>query len=95
MSFFQLILQFLKYLCEEGKVRENLFPGIMTSKMKKFKEEFVLKSPKLMGTKVCGAGGGGCFLVIGEDFSSLQDALDKYEMRLLPFNILPPREGIS
>lgn len=54
--------EFLSLIGEEGRTRAKLFPGIVSSKMKSFMEEAEEKITQV-GFKVCGAGGGGCFLV--------------------------------
>jgi len=56
-------------ISEEGRIRESLFPGIMTPEMKKVCSDFQSQFPD-SGYKVCGAGGGGCFLLVHPKNSS-------------------------
>ena len=51
------------------------------------------ESKSFKGTKVCGAGGGGCFLVIGDDKQEIKTIIDSFGMEVLDFSIEPPREG--
>jgi len=74
---------------EEGEVREKLFPNILTKKMKDFKKE-VTEISQNIGLKVCGAGGGGCFLLTNSNKIELSPILKKYEMKKLNFRVNPP-----
>lgn len=54
----------LNYLISlEGEERKKLFPGIVTDEIAEFFHELKAKIPHL-GMKVCGAGGGGCFILL-------------------------------
>ena len=75
----------------EGEIRENLFPTILTTKMKDFKSKLQTLCPK-SGIKVCGAGGGGCFLVTDVSKINLNPILNEFEMRKLDFSICHPLE---
>ena len=76
---------------EEGAVRENLFPTILTEKMKSFQQELFSELPN-SGMKICGAGGGGCF-VVTNIHSDITDLLTKFSMRELPIEVNMPIEG--
>jgi len=84
----------LSLISEEGEVREKLFTGIMTSEMRTLYLE-LKKINDRIGIKVCGAGGGGCFLII-HPFLSLKDKelihvlIQKHSMQTLPFCIEAP-----
>ena len=82
--------EFLCLLSEEGKTREGLFSGIMSQKMKSFKEELSRELDDFKGTKVCGAGGGGCFLVISKNKSVVYKKAEKFGMSFLPFEVQGP-----
>lgn len=79
-----------KAIIKEGEIREHLFEKILSPKMLEVKKEL---SETECGIKVCGAGGGGCFLVVGEKIkirSKLDDLCRRYEMQQLDFVIEPP-----
>ena len=57
--------------------------------MKEFKSELRKLFPEC-GMKVCGAGGGGCFVITNAKDIDLKILLDNYGMRELPLEINPP-----
>ena len=75
----------------EGEERRKLFPGILTNAMNEMRLELA-KDSHHFGMKVCGAGGGGCFLITHkkEDKNSVQDIIKKYKMNELDFIIERP-----
>lgn len=75
----------------EGVARKKLFPGIMTTGMQQI-EMALEKKSEHFGIKVCGAGGGGCFLITHkkEDHLFIDDLLKKYQMKKLIFNVEKP-----
>lgn len=82
---------FAEYIKEEGAQRTKLFPGIMTEEMTSFfKDASSINSN--VGMKVCGAGGGGCFIVIHppEVKKQLQSLISKFKMTELSFEVEPP-----
>ena len=75
----------------EGEERRKLFPGIMTPKMNQLYS--ILKDHgSYFGMKICGAGGGGCFLITHHpsDREYIDQLLVKFEMKRLPFNVEKP-----
>jgi D-glycero-alpha-D-manno-heptose-7-phosphate kinase len=76
---------------KEGEERRKLFPGILTNSMNEMRLELA-KDSHHFGMKVCGAGGGGCFLITHnkEDKKSVQDIIKKYQMTELEFVIERP-----
>ena len=78
-------------IAQEGVCREELFPGITTEKIKEFVDEVKLSSD-VYGTKMCGAGGGGCFLLVhnGESREVIASKAQKFGMTVLPFEIERP-----
>ncbi len=78
-----------KLIAEEGNARKNLFPGIMTASMNSLQES--LKN-HIYGIKVCGAGGGGCFLIAHEkgEKETVAKAVRVANMTQLPFIIESP-----
>ena len=75
----------------EGEERKKLFPGIMTTKMNQLYT--VLKEHgSHFGMKICGAGGGGCFLITHKpsDREFVDQLITKFEMKRLPFNVEKP-----
>jgi len=82
-------LELVSLLAKEGEVRRNLFPLILTDKM--------LELEKLLSgiatLKICGAGGGGCFLLVFKDPKNKGAALkhiESLEMKQLEFKIEEP-----
>lgn len=84
--------KFLECIIEEGALREKLFSGIVPNEVKKFLNEVEVNVSNV-GVKMCGAGGGGCFLLIhpGLDSNDLvnkdffKSLLQNTNMRILPF----------
>ena len=83
--------QLLELIKKEGEQRVNLFPGILSSKMKLLYNNLE-ESYSEVGLKVCGAGGGGCFLLIHKDVDPdvIESEVNKLGMRVLPLSVLPP-----
>jgi D-glycero-alpha-D-manno-heptose-7-phosphate kinase len=78
-------------IAREGEVRKSLFPNIVTKEMEKLKKNLEIKLSSV-GLKVCGAGGGGCFLIIhpeGEQ-KTVDEEIEKAGMQLLNFEIESP-----
>jgi D-glycero-alpha-D-manno-heptose-7-phosphate kinase len=87
--------ELLKLIVEEGKTREKLFPDILSPSMKKLASE-LKKNPHFLGLKVCGAGGGGCFLIAHSEEGReemVQYIQDATTMRVLDFEVGPPLEN--
>jgi len=82
---------FLSLIGKEGELRESLFPSILTEKMLLFKRE-LFKLNSNAGMKVCGAGGGGCFIITNSNSDDISSLLDEYKMKELPFKISSPKE---
>ncbi len=61
----------LQSISEEGLLRADLFPNILTPGMKDFLKKAQEKFQGL-GLKVCGAGGGGCFLLTHDGTRALE-----------------------
>ncbi len=60
-----------EFIAQEGEIRTTLFPGIVSPEMERLYNKIRTEVPSL-GMKVCGAGGGGCFLLVhSEDDRSL------------------------
>ena len=55
--------QFFDLICREGETREGLFTNIVTTEMKDIRDDLLEKN-LIDGMKVCGAGGGGCFILV-------------------------------
>ncbi len=72
----------------EGEYRKELFETILTPNMKNLYESCKKEVPSL-GIKVCGAGGGGCFLLLHlpHEREKVEKAVLAANMRVLPFKI--------
>jgi D-glycero-alpha-D-manno-heptose-7-phosphate kinase len=75
----------------EGEERRKLFPGILTQTMQELHSE-IKSLGNHFGMKVCGAGGGGCFLLTHKpaDKNLVETLIDKFHMKKLEFNIEKP-----
>ncbi len=81
----------IELIAAEGEERRKLFPGILTNNMNQL--HLVLKEQsKHLGMKICGAGGGGCFLITHkkEDREYIDQLLTKFQMKRLTFNVDGP-----
>jgi D-glycero-alpha-D-manno-heptose-7-phosphate kinase len=83
--------QLFELIKKEGEERVKLFPGIVSSKMESLYNKLRL-SHQDVGLKVCGAGGGGCFLLVheGVSCSEISKEVKALDMKILPLSILPP-----
>jgi D-glycero-alpha-D-manno-heptose-7-phosphate kinase len=81
----------LKKISEEGEIRKNQFPGIVTPSMKSLYNNLKETVPDL-GMKICGAGGGGCFLLIHDpaDSAEVSKAVIEAGMETLEFLVESP-----
>lgn len=81
----------LTHIALEGLEREKLFPGITTEKIRNFTSE-LMKEGHVLGLKMCGAGGGGCFILIhkGMDMKLLESKVKAHGMEVLPFKVESP-----
>ncbi len=79
---------FFKLLCREGELRRDFFPGFETAAMSRLRN-----LPTVRGVKVCGAGGGGCFLIITNDQNTeVFDEINRLGMQRLNFQVARPVE---
>ena len=78
----------LELVKQEGEVRRTLFPNIVTTQMMTVYEKLKNRFPSL-GLKVCGAGGGGCFLLVHEkeEGEIIKKEVEKYHMQCLDFSV--------
>jgi D-glycero-alpha-D-manno-heptose-7-phosphate kinase len=76
---------------QEGEERKKLFPNIVSPEMTSLYDIIVKEHPEV-GLKVCGAGGGGCFILVHPD--GIRDKLTQLvaanNMELLEFKIEAP-----
>ncbi|MDO9183412.1 MAG: hypothetical protein Q7U04_13440 [Bacteriovorax sp.] len=75
----------------EGEERRKLFPGILTPLMQELHQE-IKSLGNHFGMKICGAGGGGCFLLTHKpaDKNLVANLIKKFRMKKLEFNIEKP-----
>jgi D-glycero-alpha-D-manno-heptose-7-phosphate kinase len=81
----------LGLIAQEGLEREKLFPGISTDKIRQFTSD-LKKDGNVIGLKMCGAGGGGCFILVtkGMDPKTIQAKVSEHGMEILPFKVESP-----
>ncbi|WPU66245.1 GHMP family kinase ATP-binding protein [Peredibacter starrii] len=81
----------LSLIAQEGEQREKLFPGITTDKIRQFTSE-LKKDGNVIGLKMCGAGGGGCFILVhkGIDPKVIEARVKEHGMEILPFKVEAP-----
>jgi D-glycero-alpha-D-manno-heptose-7-phosphate kinase len=80
-------------MAAEAEARKRLFPGIMTPEIRSL--ERAMRRLGAMGTKVCGAGGGGCVVVYvdPEDKARSRAKIREMGFQDLPFKIV--KKGLS
>lgn len=78
-------------ISHEGDERKKLFPKIVTPGMEKVMAEIKLAT-KSSGMKVCGAGGGGCFLITHQanERETVKKIIEKTQMKVLDFKVEGP-----
>jgi D-glycero-alpha-D-manno-heptose-7-phosphate kinase len=78
-------------ITNEGEERRKLFPGILTPLMNEIRSDLITMGNGF-GIKVCGAGGGGCFLIIhpAGKKEEIKTLINKYNMHELPFVVEKP-----
>lgn len=78
-------------IAAEGEERRKLFPGILTPGMQELHKELKAAGDHL-GMKICGAGGGGCFLLTHNptDKKFIETLIDKFNMKKLDFVVEKP-----
>ena len=83
----------LHLIGEEGEARKQLAPGIVPDRVSEFHKE-LKDSNHCYGIKMCGAGGGGCFIVShGKDQGDKVKQMAKsFDFRPLEFHIETPLE---
>jgi D-glycero-alpha-D-manno-heptose-7-phosphate kinase len=81
----------LSLIAEEGLEREKLFPGITTDKIRQFTSE-LYKDGNVIGLKMCGAGGGGCFILVHKGIGAdiIAERVKAHGMTILPFVVEAP-----
>ena len=75
----------------EGEEREKLFPNITTDKIRDLAQALRAQGHPV-GLKMCGAGGGGCFILVhhGMPLDALDALIVKCNMRRLDFKVEAP-----
>jgi D-glycero-alpha-D-manno-heptose-7-phosphate kinase len=81
----------LELIGKEGEEREKLFPNITTDKIRDLAQALRAQGHKV-GLKMCGAGGGGCFILVhhGMDLAALDELILRCHMRRLDFRVEAP-----
>ena len=87
---------FIQLMKKEGGARKKLFPNIVTPAMEALYKDCQKQFPDL-GLKICGAGGGGCFLLIGAEGGqeTLKGRIEKAGMECLDISIEGPKKQSS
>ncbi len=85
--------QLLNLVAQEGRKRHQLFPQMITEDMTDLHRRLAKSLPNL-GIKVCGAGGGGAFLLVHQKGQRplIRKEAERAGMRLLDFAIAAPEE---
>ncbi len=80
-----------EFVVREGEARERLFPGIITDRMRKLVGD-IRGDGISVGMKACGAGGGGCFLLVHEKKhrSKVIEHINTAYMKHLEFLVCSP-----
>lgn len=81
----------LQLIGEEGQAREKLFPSILTDEIRQFLQN-LNQQEAVFHLKMCGAGGGGCFIVThppGKRYI-VEETAKLNGMTVLDFQILSP-----
>lgn len=80
-----------QFVASEGDERRKLFPGILTHSMNSLREDLINQN-KNLGLKVCGAGGGGCFLITHKpnDREFVDQMIAKYQMKKMELIVEKP-----
>ncbi|MFP5492901.1 MAG: hypothetical protein ACLGG0_15470 [Bacteriovoracia bacterium] len=83
--------QMLDLIGSEGEAREQLFPNITTDKIRDLAQALRSQGHPV-GLKMCGAGGGGCFILVhyGMPLDALDALILKCNMRRLDFKVEAP-----
>jgi len=83
--------RFFSLVIKEGEARERLFSGIVIDEMRTLLAD-IRKKHSRVGLKVCGAGGGGCFLLVhpGCDTQEIAGFVKKHGMTKLDFKVEKP-----
>lgn len=86
------IQAFCHLVVEEGNWRKGLFTNIVPPEVLVFEKGLKTIDPAL-GIKMCGAGGGGCFLLYHgqKNMEKIQQLLSDHHMQNLGFQIVPPQ----
>lgn len=81
----------LDLIGREGEARERLFPNITTDKISDLADALRSQGHPV-GLKMCGAGGGGCFILVhyGMNIDALDALIVKCNMRRLEFKVESP-----
>lgn len=81
----------LEGISAEGAQREKLFENIVSPEIKELLAD-IRKTHPHIGLKMCGAGGGGCFLLVHgpQDADFINDKLAQFKMQKLDFKVEKP-----
>ncbi|MBF0297836.1 MAG: hypothetical protein HQK51_03905 [Oligoflexia bacterium] len=86
--------KFKHAVIREGEIRKELCPNILTSPMMELLQKIKKEQNKQndIGIKVCGAGGGGCFLLIHQanDRQLIDEKIKDFSMQRLKLEIMEP-----
>ncbi|MCB9091637.1 MAG: hypothetical protein H6621_08615 [Halobacteriovoraceae bacterium] len=83
--------EILDCMKEEGRYRVDLAPRFITREMLDFQKAIESVNSDA-GIKVCGAGGGGCFLCFGVEESVVAEVVTRFKMEKLPLKVCPAKE---
>ena len=81
----------LELIVLEGRERKKLSPSILNSEMQDLERSLNGLKKSHVGLKVCGAGGGGCFLVCGLDEEEIKEFTERGSFQILDLRIEGPK----
>ncbi len=82
----------IEAMLREGRIRRDLFPQFVPPEVIDWEKDLLKKCNGFLGIKICGAGGGGCFLLMHspESRNEMIAEIEKSSFSRLNFSIMAP-----